>query len=87
MSLNTEELKKKILYRSSYRGTKEMDILLVSFVKSILHKLNQEELYDLLNFVNIDDNNLYKFKSGLKTNILIKNNNISMLFKNFILKE
>ena len=86
MTLNTEELKRKILYRSSYRGTKEMDILLLSFVKSIFDKLSKDELNDLLNLVNIDDDNLYKFKNGLKTNIKIDKNDISKLFRNYILK-
>ena len=36
MSEKLENFKKKLLYRSSYRGTKEMDILLSSFVKKIL---------------------------------------------------
>ena len=31
-----ELLKNKIKYRASYRGTKEMDILLASFVKSVV---------------------------------------------------
>ena len=35
MSKELEILKKKILYRSSYRGTKEMDLLLGSFVKNL----------------------------------------------------
>jgi len=33
MSQNKEDLKNKIIYRASYRGTKEMDILLTTFVK------------------------------------------------------
>ena len=33
MSRNKEEIKNKIIYRSSYRGTKEMDILMTNFVK------------------------------------------------------
>ena len=36
MSEKLEILKKKLLYRASYRGTKEMDILLSSFVKNYL---------------------------------------------------
>ena len=35
MSLKIEELKKKIIYRSSYRGNKEMDIILRSFIRII----------------------------------------------------
>ena len=50
MSLDIDELKRKIIYRSNYRGTKEMDILLSSFVESIISQLNKEELENLLNF-------------------------------------
>jgi len=32
MSLDIDELKRKIIYRSNYRGTKEMDILLSSIL-------------------------------------------------------
>ena len=32
-----EIFKKKLLYRASYRGTKEMDILLSSFVKKYIN--------------------------------------------------
>ena len=37
MSDNKEELKNKIIYRASYRGSKEMDILMSNFVKSIIN--------------------------------------------------
>ena len=33
MTINIDELKKKIIYRSNYRGTKEMDKLLGTFTK------------------------------------------------------
>ena len=33
MTFNIDDLKKKIIYRSTYRGTKEMDLLLGNFVK------------------------------------------------------
>ena len=36
MSQNKEDLKNKIIYRASYRGTKEMDILMTAFVKSFI---------------------------------------------------
>ena len=63
MSLDIDELKKKIIYRSSYRGTKEMDILLSSFVKDVINHLDNDELENLFNLLNIDDDNLYKFKT------------------------
>ena len=87
MSLDTDELKRKISYRSNYRGTKEMDILLSSFVESIISQLNKEELENLLNFLNIDDDNLYKYKQGLKTEVQVSENKITRLFKDLIYKK
>ena len=45
MSQNKEDLKNKIIYRASYRGTKEMDILMTAFVKSFIDELNVCLLY------------------------------------------
>ena len=87
MSLDIDELKRKIIYRSNYRGSKEMDILLSSFVKSIIDQLNKEELENLLNFLNIDDDNLYKYKQGLKTEVQVSENKITRLFKTYIYKK
>ena len=87
MSFHIEELKKKINYRSSYRGTKEMDNLLNSFVKSIIDNLNKNELKNLLDLINIDDENLYNFKNGTKTNVNITDNKITKLFKEYVYKK
>ena len=87
MSLDIDELKRKIIYRSNYRGTKEMDILLSSFVESIISQLNKEELENLLNFLNIDDDNLYKYKQGLKIDVKLSENKITRLFKDYIYKK
>jgi len=87
MSLDIDELKKKIIYRSSYRGTKEMDILLRSFVKDVINHLDNDELENLFNLLNIDDDNLYKFKQGIKTEVQINENRISKMFKDYIYKK
>ena len=50
-----ENLKKRLLYRASYRGTKEMDILLSKFVKKNIDKFNITQLKDLEKFLNFDD--------------------------------
>ena len=83
MSLNIDELKKKIIYRSNYRGTKEMDKLLGKFVKKYINDLQKQDLIDLDKFLNIDDTNLYNFYNGFDTEFEIEKNNISLLFKNF----
>ena len=87
MSLNINELKSKIIYRSNYRGTKEMCITLNSFVKDIIDKLNYEDLNYLLDLLNIDDDNLSKFKKGINTEVKITDNRITKLFKNYIYKK
>ena len=60
---NKEELKNKIIYRASYRGSKEMDILMISFVNSIINELNLDQLNHLNNFVNMDDEALMAIKN------------------------
>ena len=83
MSLNIAELKKKIIYRSNYRGTKEMDKLLGAFIKKIINQLNHIDLLALEKFLDIDDSNLYNFYNGLNTDFIFEDNNINSLFKNF----
>ena len=62
MSSNKEDLKNKIIYRASYRGTKEMDILMSGFVRNIINRLSIEELETLNDFVNLDDELLISIK-------------------------
>ncbi len=62
MSQNKEDIKNKIIYRSSYRGTKEMDILMTSFVKSIINELDYNQLIQLDKFINLDDEILKSLK-------------------------
>ena len=87
MTINTEDLKKKIIYRSTYRGTKEMDKLLSSFTKKYINTLNEIELNNLNNLLNIDDENLYKLNQGKETTIMINDNTVTKLFKNFKYKS
>ena len=79
---NKEELKNKIVYRASYRGSKEMDILMTNFVNSIINDLNLEQLNELNEFVSMDDETLISIK---KKELLInfENNSIFNLIENF----
>ena len=76
MTLNKEDLKNKIIYRASYRGTKEMDILMIGFVRKIINTLDFDHLKALDEFINNDDETLISFK---KNESLNKINNLSML--------
>ena len=76
--INIDELKKKIIYRSNYRGTKEMDNLLSAFTKKYINNLNENDLLDLEKLLNIDDTNLYNFYNGFDTDFDFENNYINL---------
>ena len=78
-----ELLKKKIIYKSSYRGVKELDIILRSFVKKYINKLNIKDLNDLFEFLENNDDDLLKYKQGLNLDIKIRESNVANLFKDF----
>ncbi len=87
MNLNIDQLKKKIIYRSNYRGTKEMDKLLGAFTKKYIEGLNVKELNDLEELLDIDDTNLYNFYNGIDCEVKFKDNHINKLFKDFKYKD
>ena len=60
-----------------------MDKLLGAFTNKYLDKLDFEDLNELIKLLERDDNNLYNFYNGLKTDIKFENNKINTLFKNF----
>ena len=60
MNSNKQNLINKIIYRSQYRGTKEMDIFVSSFVKSIIDSLSIDDLKDLDILVNMNDEDIFK---------------------------
>jgi antitoxin CptB len=78
-----ELLKNKIKYRASYRGTKEMDILLTSFVRSIINQLEYLDLLKLDEFLNIGDEDIYDFYINGNSILSFSDKRILKLFKNF----
>ena len=84
---NIDNLKKKILYRSGHRGTKEMDILLSNFVKKYINSLNESELCELESLLNIDDKVLYKWYLNNERTTLIPENSITKKLKEFKLQD
>ena len=78
-----EILKKQIIYRSSHRGSKEMDLLLGAFVNNIINKLKDEELKDLEEILMIEDEILYNWYFNKRDNKEIPKNKITELLKNF----
>ena len=87
MNSNIDQLKKKIIYRSNYRGTKEMDKLLGAFTKEYINQFTENELLDLEKLLDREDEDLYNYYNGIKTNIELEKNNVNDLFKNFKLNK
>ena len=73
----------QILYRSTHRGTKEMDILLGNFVKKYIDTFNDEELCDLYNILNCEDLILYNWYFNNVNHKLIPVNKITKMLKSF----
>ena len=84
---NINNLKKKILYRSKHRGTKEMDMLLGNFVKKYVNFLNETELCELESLLNIDDEVLYKWYLNNARTRLVPDNSITKKLKEFKLQD
>ena len=83
MNNELEIFKKKLIYRAGHRGTKEMDILLSSFVDKNINLLNDQLLDELDKFLNFEDEvilNYYQYDI-IKENI--DKNEVSKMFKKF----
>ncbi|MDC1169857.1 succinate dehydrogenase assembly factor 2 [Candidatus Pelagibacter sp.] len=87
MNNDIENLKKRLIYRSQYRSTKEMDKLVGSFVNTYINNFDSEKLNELEKFLAIDDDNLYKFYNNQLDNIEGANKELLRLFKTFVYKK
>ena len=82
MTIN-EILKKKIIYRSTHRGSKEMDLLLGNFVKKYIDSLDEEDLKDLDEIICMGDEVIHKWYFEDKESALMSNNKLTKLLKDF----
>ena len=83
MNIKLEIFKKKLVYRAAYRGTKEMDILLSSFVNKNIDSFNKNQLIELDKFLNFEDEIILNFYHHNIVENQIDKNIISLIFKNF----
>ena len=74
---------KKLKFKSSHRGSKEMDILLGSFVEKYIKLFNEGELQMLEAILELDDNDIYRY--ALDKVIIPKDidNRVMQLLKDF----
>ena len=83
MTNKLEILKKRLVYRASYRGTKEMDILLSTFVNKYIDTFDEAHLFELETFLNFEDEIIFNFYNNNIIKKKIDKNKIAELFKNF----
>jgi antitoxin CptB len=82
MSNKLEIFKKRLIYRATYRGTKEMDILLSSFVKKHINTFNEKSLVKLENFLDLSDEQILNYYNNTFTEETMIENEVLKLFKN-----
>jgi len=83
MNNKLEIFKKKLIYRAGYRGTKEMDILLSSFVNKYIDTFDEKLLNDLDKFLNFEDEIILNYYQKKFIDKEIDKNSVAKIFKNF----
>ena len=86
MNNKLEIFKKKLIYRAGYRGTKEMDILLSSFVNKYIDTFDENLLIELDKFLNYEDEVILNFYQKDVVQKKIDKNKVSKIFKNYKLE-
>tara|TARA_B100001146_G_scaffold181567_1_gene163828 strand:- start:13 stop:267 length:255 start_codon:yes stop_codon:yes gene_type:complete len=80
---NKKNLIKQIIYRSSHRGSKEMDLLLGNFVKKYINVFDDKDLSDLYELLSIEDEIIYKWYFKKENNLIIINNKITKMLREY----
>ena len=83
MNNKLEIFKKKLIYRAGYRGTKEMDILLSSFVNRYINDFDEGLLAELEKFLDFEDEIILNFYNFNLVEKEIDQNKVSKIFQKF----
>ncbi len=83
MNNKLEIFKKKLIYRAGHRGTKEMDILLGSFVDKNINLFNEQLLDELDKFLKFEDEVILNYYQYDIIEENIDKNVVSKMFKKF----
>ncbi len=87
MSTELQELRKKLLYRSAYTGTKETDLLLGKFARTHLANLTMEQLTTYETLLKIEDPRLYKWITKMENVPLEYQSDVLDLLQQFSFTE
>ncbi len=60
----TENKRKRLIFRSDHRGTKEMDLILGSFAREHVPEFSEDELAQYDEILQENDPNLYNWLTG-----------------------
>ena len=83
MNNKLEIFKKKLIYRAGYRVTKEMDILLSSFVNKYINNFDGNLLAELEKFLDFEDEIILNFYNFNLVEKEIDQNKVSKIFQKF----
>ena len=84
MISSIDDFRKKLLFRSSHRGTKEMDLLLGGFFQENCQILSESELLEFQDILELTDKALSDWLIMNKNNEDIENIAISKKIKEFV---
>ena len=84
MISSIDDFRKKLLFRSSHRGTKEMDLLLGGFFQENYQILSESELLEFQDILELTDKALSDWLIMNKNNKDIENIAISKRIKEFV---
>ena len=74
-----EQFIKKLLYKSSYRGCKETDLILGNFAKTYLNKMSDSQLAEFADILYMPDTDFYDYYTNKKP--VPKDKNTSIMKK------
>lgn len=83
---NREYFLKKLVFRATHRGTREMDIYLGGFIKNYINQLTDEELNEFKQILRFSDKQLSDWLIYNKKNQKIEAINISNKLKKYKFK-
>ena len=73
------------MYKSTHRGSKEMDLILGKFAHKYLSLFNEDELAMLEAILEMDDNDIYQYALNKKEIPESLNNRVFTLLKDYTL--
>lgn len=80
---NKNQLIKKLLYQSNYRGCKETDLIIGTFAKKHINSMSIQELLEFEKILSYADNDLYNWYIGKKTVPIEKKSDLLFRILNF----